>query len=347
MAPPASALSRALWNFSSQWFLIPQGTGILAVILHTLDYQFDEIHTLAYIIWVYTIVLLGLCLFLYMLRVILYPKHVVHQFQTSLVETSCLASFCIAFTTIIQMVFLQFGYYAAIASYVLWWVNAGMAVLAVFGIPYVQLKYQPPGIQSVSPATLLPYIAALTNAAAGGVVCKYANISAGVQVPVIIVSYLEIGIGLALSFSFDGIFIHQHYNRHSPTAATVYQDMILCGPFGQSSFALQDLGLVVIKSFPKYGEGTLLTAAAAKPIGYASMFAGLLSWGYGTFWWVFAIASICHTLLGQQGGLKKVTFGLNQWALIFPWVSTKLAFILLVFPLTYFSFIGGVHQRSR
>jgi hypothetical protein len=30
----------ALKSFASQWFLIPQGTGIISVILHQLHYQF-------------------------------------------------------------------------------------------------------------------------------------------------------------------------------------------------------------------------------------------------------------------------------------------------------------------
>lgn len=199
---------------------------------------------------------------------------------------------------------------------------AAMAVLAIIGIPYVQLKFQPPGVHNVSPAILLPFIAALTSAAAGGVVCNYCDISAGLQVPVIIVSYLEVGAGIALAIGFDGVVFQKHFNRNFPTQEKVYQDMILCGPFGQGSFALQGLGKVVMAGiFADYNRGTLLTAAAAKSIGYASQFAGLLSWGYGTFWWCFAIISILQTVLGQQGGWRKIRYGMSAWSLIFPWVS--------------------------
>jgi tellurite resistance protein TehA-like permease len=322
MRPPSSPFSLALWNFSSQWFLLPQGTGTVALILNRLGYQFQGLRIIAEIVWIYTIVLLGICLFFYLLRVMVFPKHVVHELRTNILETSCLASICIAFTTIIQMIAVQFGASAGLAAYVLWWINAATAILALLGIPYVQLKLQPPGIQNVPPTILLPFIAALTSAAGGGTVCLFGGLSARLQVPVIIVSYLELGVGLASALSLDGVIFSQHYNRNTPGQDKVYQDMILCGPFGQGSFALQALGRAVMAgSFAEYNRGTFLTAEAATPIGYASHFAGLLSWGYGTFWWCFAIISILQTLLGQEGGWRRIGFQMSAWAVIFPWVG--------------------------
>jgi sodium-dependent phosphate transporter len=96
--------------------------------------------------------------------------------------------------------------------------------------------------------------------------------------------------------------------------------MILCGPFGQGGFALQILGGAVQKSFPAYARGTLLNAQAAGPIAAVSQFAGVLSWGFATFWWCFAIISILHTLAVQPGGFKCTTFSLGAWSLVFPWV---------------------------
>lgn len=322
MLPPSSPISLALWNFSSQWFLLPQGTGIISLILRRLDYKFQGLFILAEIVWIYTICQLGICLFFYFLRAVLYPKHVLQQLRSDVVETSCLASISIAFTSIIQMVAVQYGSFAGLVAYVLWWVDTAMAVLAVLGIPYVQLKLQPPGIQNVPSLVLLPFIAALTSAAGGGVVCSESNISARLQVPVIIVSYLQVGAGLAAAVSLDGIVFSQHFDRNMPTQNTVYRDMVFCGPFGQGSFALVTLGQVVMEgSFAQYNHGQFLTAAAATPIGFVSQFAGLLAWGYGTFWWCFAIVSIFQTLLGQEGGWRNIRYSMSAWSLIFPWVS--------------------------
>lgn len=324
--PPTSPISRALWNFSSQWFLVPQGTGIIAVILHQLDYQFRGLAIISVIVWIYTIVLLMLGVLLYLLRIFMYPRHVARALQTNMIETACLASISITFTTIIQMIALvlvrQWGPAWGIVAYVLWWINTAMAVIAVMGIPYVFVKIQPPGVREVTPCVLLPLIAALTSAAGGGVICRYGALSDRLQIPVIIVSYLEVGLGLALAMAFNDVFVTRLFDQSFPPLEQIYQDMILCGPFGQGSFALQILGQVVSRgSFAGYDRGTFLTAEAARPIGFASQFAGLLAWGYGTFWWVFAIISILHTFISQPCGIRKSHFTLSAWALVFPMVS--------------------------
>lgn len=328
---PTSGPAYALYAFSSQWFLIPQGMGILAVILHQLPYQFPGLRIISKCIWIYTIVLLVSCLTLYTLRIILYPRHVLHQLRHNILETSCLASICIAFTSIIQMTALTLihdwrGPWALI-TIILWWINTAMALLAVLGIPYIHVRLQPPGLTAIPPAILLPLIAALTSAAGGAVVCHSADAigtSARLQIPVIIVSYLEIGIGLPLAICLETIYLARLFSSHDafPAQREIYQTMILCGPPGQASFALQMLGAVVLRgTFAAYNRGTFLTADAAPVVGVASQFAGLLSWGFGTFWWVFALLSIAHTLLGQPGGWRKTRFSVGCWSLVFPWVS--------------------------
>ncbi|BCR92567.1 putative malic acid transport protein [Aspergillus chevalieri] len=322
--PPSHPVSRALWNFSTQWFLVPQGTGIISLILHQLDYQFSGIEVISVVIWIYTIILLALCLFVYLLRIILYPRHVARVLRTSIIETACLASVPITSTSIIQMTTLvlvhSWGKAWGIVSYVLWWIDTGMAVVAVMVIPYVFAKVQPPGVKAILPGVLLPLISALTSAAGGGVICVYGQISSRLQIPVIIVSYLEVGLGLPMALGLSEIFATRLFDRSFPKLEQIYQDMILCGPFGQGSFALQVLGQAVSKgAFAEYNRGTFLTAQAAQPVAFASHLAGLLSWGYGTFWWCFAIISIVHTFISQPGGIRESQFSMSAWALVFPW----------------------------
>ncbi|KAI2816070.1 hypothetical protein CBS115989_7134 [Aspergillus niger] len=237
----------------------------------------------------------------------MYPQNVARALRTSMVEVSCLASVSITFTTIIQMIALavaqQWGAGWPMASYVLWWINTAMALFAVMGIPYIFVKLQAPGIKAIVPAVLLPLISALTSAAGGGVI-----------------SYLEVGVGIPMAMAFADVFIARLFEREFMPMDQVYQDMILCGPFGQGSFALLILGQVVRSgAFAAYNRGSFLTAEAAIPIGFASQFAGLLSWGYGTFWWGYAIISILHTAFKQPGGWRRMQYSLSAWSLVFPW----------------------------
>ncbi|WEW59319.1 hypothetical protein PRK78_004788 [Emydomyces testavorans] len=331
---PTSAAAFALYSFSSQWFLVPQGTGIIAVILHQLPYQFPGLGILSTIVWLYTIAVFATCLALYSLRIVLYPRHVVHQLRHSILETSCLASISIALTSITQMLALtvvrQWGDRWGLVAFALWCLNTALAVLAVLGIPYVYVQVQPPGLKAVPPATLLPLIAALTSAAGAGVLCRYAALSPRLQVPMIIVSYLEIGIGIPLATCLETVYLARLFDQAFPDQTQVYQTMILCGPFGQGSFALQILGQAVQRgSFAAYDRGTFLTAGAAPIVALCSQFAGLLSWGFSTFWWSFALLSISHTLLAQPGGWRMTKFSMGAWSLVFPWgVYTNAAVML-------------------
>lgn len=198
-----------------------------------------------------------------------------------------------------------------------------MAMVATFGIPYVYVRLQAPGIKGITPAILLPLIAALTAAAGGGVVCRFGELGYKLQVPVIIVSYLEIGVGLPLAVCLETIYLLRLFDKQFPTAqAEIYQTMILCGPFGQASFALQILGQAVERgAFAQYDRGTFLSESAAPSIALASQLGGLISWAYGTFWWVFAIICITHSFLSQPEGFRNIKFTLAAWSLVFPWVS--------------------------
>lgn len=97
----------ALKAFTSQWFLIPQGTGIIGVILHNLGYQFDGLKDISRVFWVLTILLLVGFLVIYTVRAFVFPQYVARQLSSNIMETACMASISITFTTIIQMISLN------------------------------------------------------------------------------------------------------------------------------------------------------------------------------------------------------------------------------------------------
>jgi len=164
---------------------------------------------------------LFLCyLAIYLLRALLYPRYVAQQLANDIMETACLASISIVFTTIIQMIALTlpstWGHGWGMLAYVLWWCNMVLALTAVVGIPYVFTRLESPGTDSVPPAVMLPVIAALTIAAGGGVVCRYGALSPALQVPVIIISYMFVGIGLPLAVMFGSIFFTRIFDQSFP-----------------------------------------------------------------------------------------------------------------------------------
>lgn len=109
----------------------------------------------AKIVWIYPTVLLSRVIILYLVRPILYPKHIIQQLQSSLIETSCLSCISIAFTSILQLAVLESGDKAGLEIYILWWINTGMAIMACLVLPFVH-QLQPPGIQNIPTAMLTP-----------------------------------------------------------------------------------------------------------------------------------------------------------------------------------------------
>jgi tellurite resistance protein TehA-like permease len=370
-----------LQNFPSQWFLVPQGTGIIAVILHQLDYQFHGLAIISYIFWILTIILLFTTVTLYVLRAAVFKSNIASALRSSTAELNGLASISIASTSILQMAVLTLarswkGRWPQ-AIYGLWWFNVLLALASSVLIPFVIttrarniLDDDPPvpsdaepGQQtkpkatkpvlpspSFTPAAQLPLISALTVAAGGGTIANYAGLSSSLTAPMIVVSYILVGMALPLALALDTIFLARvllllpegghdpHHEqppkegRSSPSAeqqshpvagvsSSIFQDMIMCGPWGQGSFALQGLGQAILKGGLVGGsDGSIVSVAATGPIAYASMFAGLLAWGAGTFWWAFAVLSLVGTLMRRKTR-RRIKFGLVAWSVIFPWVS--------------------------
>ncbi|KAK7451475.1 hypothetical protein Landi51_04846 [Colletotrichum acutatum] len=326
---PSRPIRTAIRDFSSQWFLIPQGTAIIATVLHQLDYRFPGLTIIAYVLWATSILLLLLMLTLYAARLTLHPKHTLRVLKHDDAELAGLSSISITFTSVTQTASLALAPSShespwTATVHVLWWISLALATTTILILPFIFIKVHPPGVAHLSPSTQLAVTAALTAAAAGGTLCtSSAHLPGAQQLPIIVVSYLLIGMGLPLAFALDVLFWARLLGgNNEPPKEKAFQDMILCGPWGQASYALQILGQAVVGgSFASYtGTGALLSAdAAAAPVGYASIFAGLVAWGLGTYWWLFALLGVFRAFF--EGGWKpsRIPYTLAGWAMVFPW----------------------------
>ncbi|CAI4214142.1 unnamed protein product [Parascedosporium putredinis] len=234
----------------SQAFLIPQGTGILAATLHQLEYQFRGLDTISVILWFIAFITLFAFFIVYVLKVVLCPRQTGHAITHNTVEAACLSSISISFTSAIQMLCMVVvpswgGPGWEKAAYILWWINTAMAVSACFVLlpMFIKTLHAEGGLQrSFTPVTQLPIIAVLTSAAGAGTLCQYAMLSPEQKVPMIIVGYLQIGIGIPIALALDTLFWARQYlpwvgvnDGLSLPKRQVYVEMILCGPWGQGA----------------------------------------------------------------------------------------------------------------
>lgn len=236
----------------------------MAVVLRQMQYQFKGLGVISIVIWVYAFVLLVLFCFTYLLRIVLYPWSVARILRASILETACLSAVSTAYTAVITMAMLvlvpAWGPTWSIIVYVLWWINAALAVSILILIHYFHIRIQPPGRPTLSPTILLPPLAALTAAVGGGTLCVYGRINERLQVPVIIVSYLITGAGFPLAFATVKIIRSRLYDRYFASPDVIHEEAILCGPFAQGASAMMLLGEAVKNgAFAKYNEGSFLT----------------------------------------------------------------------------------------
>ncbi|TQN68063.1 hypothetical protein CSHISOI_07371 [Colletotrichum shisoi] len=103
--PVRDAVRDAVRGFSTQWFLVPRGTAVLATILHhQLDYHFRGLTVISYLFWVAAAALLLSTLeSIYAARLALFPRHVLRTLRRDEVELAGLSSVSIASTSVVQM----------------------------------------------------------------------------------------------------------------------------------------------------------------------------------------------------------------------------------------------------
>ena len=321
-----SMISKIIDGWTTQTFLISQGTGVLAVVLHDLDWQFHGSQIISIIVWIITIVIYILFLFTYVIKVFVNPNLVRKQLDSDIVELCCLASISITLGVITDMVALvcaqAWGPSWGLFAYVLSWIHVGIAFVANLGIPYKYFASEPPGIDGMPPNVVLPSIAGVTAAATCGVVAFAGNLSSRTQVPMIITGYVSLGIGLPFSFIITAVYITHLISSGLPPRAQNPTNWILVGPLGQAAYACQILGAAAAspgkESFASYGRGYFLTENSGETVSSVSILASLVLWGYATFWIIFSLVATLHLECFTQGGLKKSKYNLSYWSPIFP-----------------------------
>jgi len=321
----------ALRNFGSIWFIIPQGTGVLALCFWLSDYQFNGLNIIAYIAWAIAIISFFVTLATYIARVVCFPRHVVHQLADDASELASIASMPTAATAIVQMLILVLGNRPGWSTtcYVLWWIVFGMSFAVATITPQIYITTNPPGFDNLLPSSQLPVVAILTVAATGGALCSNTSISVAQQTPVIALSYLLVGLAVPLAIYLDTIFFSRlldqvkEVQRQSPRSerqTVAFQTMICAGPWGQSGVALLLLGNTILTSGLSVSTSSAVSSEFAfRSIGYFSMFIGFLFWGQSTFWWILSLLCIAHSVVGTAADKRGISFQMAAWSLVFPW----------------------------
>ncbi|EZF31584.1 sulfite efflux pump [Trichophyton mentagrophytes] len=298
----------AISNFHPGWFSVNMGTGITAILLQNLPYQFPGLHYIAVILFILNVIIFFLFLTISITRYCLWPD----KFKAMLAHPAhsmLLGTFPMGFATIINcIVFIcvpVWGEWASRFAWGLWWIDAIVSVAICYFVPFMLMTKHTSSLETMTAAWLLPIVAPVVAAASGGVVADALQNDTHALIT-ILVCYVMWGSAVPLAMVILVIYFQRLAIHKLVPRAAIVSALLPIGPLGQGGFGLMQLGVVAKRVFPRLD----FLAPIAGDIFYVmGAFIAMIMWGFGLIWLWFALASFTR---------GKFYFNIGWWAFTFP-----------------------------
>ena len=135
-----SAFRNTVENFSQIWFVLTIDTGILAILMQLLPYQFNGLSVLSTIMYLFNLVLFVLICMVTILRWTLYPQAAQQKIAASVDEISFHAAAPIGFQTLTSLtgIIVSNAYWGghawSLVAYVMWWFGMAWILITCMSI---------------------------------------------------------------------------------------------------------------------------------------------------------------------------------------------------------------------
>jgi tellurite resistance protein TehA-like permease len=304
---PRSALTALIQDFSPVWVTWSMNIGILSILIHTLPYQFHGQRVISTVLYVVDLIIFILCCTLMSLRFLKHGKTAWTEITSDVNELCFMSCFPIAWMTltILTSTIVSNAYWGGhaftLVSYVMWWIAVAWVMLFALGIYILLTLKSLTEARQLSLAIILPAVATSTAAVEGGLLAMYSkDISARLAVPVIILSFMLVGIGIFVALCIFALFLQRILVNSWFDPVKRPTLCILLGPAGQSAAALMALGTASTTHFAEYGKGPFLQQQTANALHAGCVLFALMLFGLGIFWALFAVYGILDAVLRGQ-----------------------------------------------
>ena len=296
-------------QFTPNWFTATMGTGILALALSQFPLPVPGLSTLAEALWLFNIGLFILCTLLYVTRWICFFDSAVKIFNHPVMPMFW-GAIPMGLATILNgfLVFgvVRWGESAVTIAYALWWIDAALALLTAWLVPYLMFTRQEHSIEKMTAIWLLPVVAAEVTAASGGLLVPYLADTAQAS-HILFLSYALWAISVPLALGILVILFLRLTLHKLPHRDMAVSSWLSLGPIGTGALGLMLLGADAPRILAAQGMASL--GQAMQGFG---LIAGLILWGYG-LWWL--VTAILITLRYLREGLP---FNMGWWGFTFP-----------------------------
>ncbi|EMD65023.1 hypothetical protein COCSADRAFT_160012 [Bipolaris sorokiniana ND90Pr] len=288
------------------------GTGIVAVLLHTLSnlYQsyHDSLRNLSIVFFVLNIGIFSVMFVISLLRYTLFPATWTLMLRHP-VQSLFLGTMPMGFATIINMFVAicvpAWGGSTPYVAWGMWWLDVVISVACCLWLPFQMMTQHRNQHEKMTAAWLLPIVACIVAAASGGLVASVLPNDNHALIT-IIASYVLWSMGLSLALMILTMYFHRLTIHHLPPKEVIVSVFLPLGPMGQGGYAAMQLGIQASKIFPRTQT---LHPMAGDILYVLGWIAALVLWGFGLIWLFFAVASISRS---------KFPCNLGWWGFTFP-----------------------------
>ncbi|KIX04821.1 uncharacterized protein Z518_05692 [Rhinocladiella mackenziei CBS 650.93] len=309
-------------DFSPIWFTWCMNAGIIGTLLRRLPYQFPGLQTISTIAFILDLALYIVFSAIYILHFVIFRQQAYDELVGSVADLCLFPCWSIAWMTLVSFVSLTAsnaswgGHPFTIVACVMWWMAAAWIFGMLFYVFVILIRRHTILDRQLPTLIIIPAVGVSTLAAVGGLVtCFSHEISARLAVPIIIMSFCAVGVGILLGLILYTYLFHQLLAKGWPLPPQTATLFILVGPMGQSAAALQLLGSAANTHghFSAYNKGFFLTGTAAISLEVACSLLALLMTGLGAVWLGLAFCAMIDRAYRQ-----KLIWAPTWNAIIFP-----------------------------
>ena len=167
----------------------------------------------------------------------------------------------------------------------------------------------------ITATMFIPAVGTTTDALVGGILGAYAtDLSAQLAVPMIVVSYIVLGLGFFTALVVYVVFLFSLLNKGLWLPPAKYPGfLLLSGPMGQTAAAILQLATAAEKTFGTYERGQFLSPETPSPLAASSVMWALMFVGFDLFWLMFGLYFIA-----EGASRRQIPFTMIWWSTIFP-----------------------------
>ncbi|MDM9625962.1 TDT family transporter [Rhizobium sp. S152] len=295
-------------HFTPNWFAATMGTGILSICLA----QFPTLPLLwqaGRLLWMVNILLFASLSVLYARKWLLHRREAWNGLEHPVVSmfAGCIP---MGFATIVNGTIIyglpHMGAAGVPVATSLWWIDAGIALLSGFGIPFLMFTRQDHKLEQMNATWLLPIVACEVTAASGGLLLPHID-GATAQMTVLFASYVLWAFSVPLALSIITILFLRLALHKLPPAGMAATAFLALGPTGTGALGLLLFAANGRDVLDANGLGPLAGAICG-----AAFLGAILLWAYGLWWLGMGIAMTARYI---RRGLP---FNLGWWGYTFP-----------------------------